>query len=133
MDQRGARLDATDQLAAGVVPEGADVAVRADRAVCVDPGGAPAVAGEPEPLETLAEVPQGLEKKRLRGARDELLAHALDDRRGSPAPVSAHRANLTGAGSRPRIRGSTSRSPPGRTSAGSMFRALARGGTRTTA
>src|SRR3954469_23808201 len=113
MDQRGCRLDPTDQLAPGVVPEGADVAVRPDRAVGVDPGGAPAEAGEPEPLETLPEVPQVGEKKRLRGARDELLAHALDDRRGSPprprvAPVAG---TVTGAGSRRRIRGSTSRSP----------------------
>src|SRR3954447_26933071 len=111
MDQRGARLDATDQLAAGVVPEGADVAVRADRAVCVDPGGAPAVAGEPEPLETLPEVPQVGEKKRLRGARNELLAHAHDDRRRPPrrSPVPPVARTVTRAGSRPRIPGSTLR------------------------
>src|SRR3954447_2871535 len=83
MDQDGGGLDATDELAPRVVPERAHVAVRLDLAVGIDPGGAPAVAGEPEPLETLAEVPQVLEKKRFRGARDELLAHALDDRRGS--------------------------------------------------
>src|SRR4051812_2589000 len=113
MDQDGGGLDATDELATGVVPERAHVAVRPDRTVGVDPSGAPAEAGEPEPLEALAEVPQIGEKKRLRGARDELLAHALDDRRGtrprSPVPPVAR--TLTGAGCRPRIQGNTSRSP----------------------
>ena len=59
----------------GIVAEGADVAVRREAAVAVEPRGAPAEPGDPEPLEPLGERPQLVEPERLRGPGDVVLAH----------------------------------------------------------
>ena len=75
MEQHGGRLDPADGLAAGIVAERADVAVRAEPAVGLEPGRAPAEARQPEPLQPLRERPQLVEPERLCGPGDEVLAH----------------------------------------------------------
>ena len=64
-----------DLVAPRIVAERPDVAVRAERAVVRQPRGAPAEAGDAEPLEPLGERPQLVEPERLGGPGDEVLAH----------------------------------------------------------
>ena len=73
--EHGRRLDPADGFAAGVVAEGADVAVRAERPVGLEPGRAPAEARQAEPLQPLRERPQLVEPEWFGGPRDEVFAH----------------------------------------------------------
>ena len=86
----------------------------------VDPGRAPAEAGDAEPLELLGERPQLVEPERLARPGDEVLAHRRDDTRGRRRTSSrARRRSSRGSSLSP---GSSGRSPSGRTSAGSTPR-----------
>ena len=65
-------------VAAGVIAEGAHVAVRLQLPGPVHPCRTPAEAREAEPLEALGERPELVEAERFAGPGDELLAHGRE-------------------------------------------------------
>ena len=76
VDERRRGLDSADGPSrTGVVAEGPDVAIGLEPAIGRPATRRPSEAGQPVALESLAERPQLIEAERIRGPRDEVLAH----------------------------------------------------------